>query len=225
MGFNLCPVNLMNMCAGSLETFNLFCRRYRTTLEYIFVPKCLLSSITSAKAFEADPDNTSGYLPIQQTLNINYNFAFCAGNSQRSKKKTKIKWSKFSLEVINTQYLTSLLHDLENGDIDFNDSRKAVDKISKLITHHSASLADLGVVTAKGKNKRNVYIRLSEDVKTARSHCKVAFESWKNNNYSDGSAIDENHRLKRREYRFKLRNFLRQLEARKNHQTLQCSRL
>ena len=117
--------------------------------------------------------------------------------------------------MINTQYVTPLLHHLENGDIDFSDSGKAVDKISKLITHHSASLADPSVVTAKGKNKRNFNVRLPEDVKTARSHCKVAFESWKNNNYSDGNGIDESYRLKRREYRFKLRNFLSQLAAEK----------
>ena len=69
--------------------------------------------------------------------------------------------------------MTPLLHDLEKGDIDFSDSGKSVDKISKLTTHHSASLADPSVVTAKGKNTRNVYVRLPEDVKTARSHCKV----------------------------------------------------
>ena len=71
------------------------------------------------------------------------------------------------------------------------------------------------MVTAKGKDKRNVYVRLPEDVKTARSQCKVAYESWKNNNYSDGNGINENYRLKRREYRFKLRNFLSQFEAEK----------
>ena len=123
--------------------------------------------------------------------------------------------AKFLFEVINTQYVTPLLHDLENGDIDFSDSRKAVDKISKLITHHSASLADLSVMTAKEKNKRTVYVRLPEDVKTARSHCKAAFESWKDNNYFDGNGTNENYRLKRREYRFELRDFLSQLEAEK----------
>ena len=71
------------------------------------------------------------------------------------------------------------------------------------------------MVTANGKNKRNVYVRLPEDVKTVRSHCKVAFESWKNNDYSDGNGINENYCLKRREYRFKLQNFLSQLEAEK----------
>ena len=87
----MCPVNLMNMCAGPLETFNSFCGRYHSTLDYIFVPNCLISSITSAKTFEADPDNTSDHLPIQLTLTINYNLASRTGNSQRSKKKPKIK--------------------------------------------------------------------------------------------------------------------------------------
>ena len=39
--FNMCPVNLMNMCTGPLETFNSFCGRYHTTPDYIFVPNCL----------------------------------------------------------------------------------------------------------------------------------------------------------------------------------------
>ena len=104
----MCPVNLMNMRAGPLETFNSFCGGYHITLDYIFVPNCLLRSITSAKTFEAGLNNTSDHLPIQLTSIINYNFASCAGNSQCSKKKPKIKWSKFSLEVINTQYVTPL---------------------------------------------------------------------------------------------------------------------
>ena len=60
--------------------------------------------------------------------------------------------------------MTPLLHDLENGDIDFSDSGKPVDKISKLITHHPASHTDPSVVAAKRKNKCNVYVRLPEDV-------------------------------------------------------------
>ena len=118
------------------------------------------------------------HLPIQLTLNINYSFASCAGNPQHSKKKPKIKWSKFSLEVINTKYVTPLLHDLENGDIDFSDSGRAVDKISRLIIDHSASLVGPSVVTAKGKNKRNVYVRLLKMLKqlvsTARLHLHVS---------------------------------------------------
>ena len=93
----MCPVNLMNMCAGPLETFNSFCGRYHTALN-IFVPNCVSSSITSAKTFEAYPDNTSDHLPIQLTLTINYNFASCGGNSQRSKKSSKLNGLNFHLK-------------------------------------------------------------------------------------------------------------------------------
>ena len=58
-------------------------------------------------------------------------------------------------------------------------------------------------------------MRLPDDVKTARSHCKIAFESWKEKDYPDGNETSENYRSKCREYRFKLRNFLNQLEAEK----------
>ena len=47
--FNMCPVNLMNMCAGPLETFNSFCGRYHTTLDYMFVPNCLLRQLKHSK--------------------------------------------------------------------------------------------------------------------------------------------------------------------------------
>ena len=85
-----------------------------STLDYIFVPNCLLSSIESAKTFEADSDNTSDHLPIQMTLNftMNDNSASYDGDHPCSEKKYKIFWSKFSLVDINTKYVTPLLYDL-----------------------------------------------------------------------------------------------------------------
>ena len=175
--FNLSPVNLMNMCTGPLETHNSFCGRHHSTLDYIFVPNCLLSSTESAKTFEADPGNAPDHLPIQMTLNftMNANSASYDGDPQCSKKKSKIFWSKFSLVDINTKYVTPLLYDLEKGDIDPTDSERAVEKISKLLIDCSSSLVVPHVKTIKKKNKRNVYVRLPDDVKTARSHCKISF--------------------------------------------------
>ena len=99
--FNLFPVNLMNMCTGPLEEFNLFCGRHHNTLNYIFVPNCLLSSIESAKIFEVDPDNTSDHLPIQMTLNftMNDNSTSYDGDPQCSNKKSKFFGPNFHLQV------------------------------------------------------------------------------------------------------------------------------
>ena len=152
--FNLSPVNLMNMCNGPLETFNSFCGRHHSTLDYIFVPNCLLSSIESAKTSEADSDSTSDHhLPIQMTSNftMNDNSASYDGDPQCSEKKYKIFWSKFSLVDINTKYVTPLLYDLEKGDIDPTDSERAAEKISKLLIDCSASLVVPHVKTIKKK--------------------------------------------------------------------------
>ena len=123
----------MNLCTGPLETFNSFCGRHHSTLDYIFVPNCLLSSIESAKTFEANPDNTFHHLPIQITLNftMNDNSASYNGDLQCSKKKSKIFWSKFSL--IDAKYVTPLLYDLEKGDIDPIDSERAVEKFQNCL--------------------------------------------------------------------------------------------
>ena len=56
--FSLCPVNLMRMCSGPLNTFNSYCGRFHSTIDYIFLPNCLLSSIKFAKTFDDDIDNT-----------------------------------------------------------------------------------------------------------------------------------------------------------------------
>ena len=39
--FNLCPVNLMGTCHGPTETYFSHCGRYRSTLDYIFLPNSL----------------------------------------------------------------------------------------------------------------------------------------------------------------------------------------
>ena len=103
---NLSLVNLMNMCTGPLETLNSFCGRHHSTLDYIFVPNCLRSSIESAKTFEADPDNTSDVPTLNFT--VNGNSTLYNGDPQCSERKSKIFWSKFSLVDINTKYVISI---------------------------------------------------------------------------------------------------------------------
>ena len=58
--FNICLVNLLEQCKG----------RYHSTLDYIFLPKCLLNNIDSPKTFDQDDDNTSDHLPILVNLKL-----------------------------------------------------------------------------------------------------------------------------------------------------------
>ena len=65
--FNLCPVNLLKSWTGPVETYYSHCGRYRSTLDYIFLPNCLLDNILMVKT---EIDNTSDHVPIQ--LNVSY---------------------------------------------------------------------------------------------------------------------------------------------------------
>ena len=89
----------MNMCTAPLETFSSFCRRYHSLLLITFC-SCLLSSIKTARTFEAETDNTSDNLPIQMTLNftVNDNFACCDGNPSVPRKRPKLNGPNFHLK-------------------------------------------------------------------------------------------------------------------------------
>ena len=36
--FNICPINLLIRCKGPLESYNSHCGRYKSTLDYVFLP-------------------------------------------------------------------------------------------------------------------------------------------------------------------------------------------
>ena len=90
--FNLCPVNLIRMCTGPLETFNSYCGRFHSALNYIFLPNCLLSSIKLAKTFDDDDvDNTSDHLPIQLKLcyTVSDSVSTCDEESREGSKDSR----------------------------------------------------------------------------------------------------------------------------------------
>ena len=62
--FNLFPIKLLGLCDGSTDTFISHCGRYRSTLDYIFVPNCLFNEMYSAKTFDLSDENTSDHLSI-----------------------------------------------------------------------------------------------------------------------------------------------------------------
>ena len=95
----------------------------------------------------------------------------------------------------------------------FTDSAATVDKIADLLIGHSFPLADTRLKPCKKKNKRAIYVKLPADVKIARSQCKAAFDSWKDNKYPGDNEIHNVYRSKRKDYRSRLRCFLNQVEA------------
>ena len=151
----------MRMCTGPLETFHSYCGRFHSTLDYMFLPNCLLSSIKSAKTFNDDVDNISDHLSIQLKLcyTVSDSVSTCDEGSREGSKdsisKLKIHWSKFPSETINRIYKSPLLLDLEKISMSsFTDSAAAVDKITDPLIGHSLTLADTRLKPCKKKNKR-----------------------------------------------------------------------
>ena len=95
----------------------------------------------------------------------------------------------------------------------FIDSAAAVDKITDLLIGHSLPLAYTRLKPCKKKNKRAIYVKLPADVKIARSQCKAAFDSWKENKYPGDNEIHSVYRSKRKDYRSRLQCFLNQVET------------
>ena len=78
------------------------CGRHRSTLDYIFVPNCLLGNIISCKTFDMQIENTSDHLPI--TLELTYPTSsldiITDDFASDLESNPKIDWSKFSQEEI-----------------------------------------------------------------------------------------------------------------------------
>ena len=141
--FDLCPTNLLSTCRGPLETFVSHCGRFKSTIDYIFLPNCLFDSIVSSKVFEQTIDNTSDHLPVK--LEINYSVNSCAAlsvdNSSNTGVRDKIRWSKFTMENILTSYASPIAEELNNMNLaNYNSLANSAEQIKNFMLEHSAPL-------------------------------------------------------------------------------------
>ena len=117
-------MNLLKSCIGPVETYCSHCGRYRSTLDYIFLPNCLLDNILLVKTFDLEIDNISDHVPIQ--LNVGYSSRLLNEQDNQSIDshgfKQKVHWSRFSQEEINGEFVAPLLSSLASVDHgDLND--------------------------------------------------------------------------------------------------------
>ena len=100
--------------------------------------------------------------------------------------------------VLVDSYCNKTLPKSRRQTVDSNDSAETV---TNLLLQNSVSLVKKNCKTNK-KNKS--FVRLLEEVKVSRYHGKVAFNDWKQLNFSlEGDARDI-YRAKRKDYRSKL---------------------
>ena len=199
-----------------IEAYNAVCphcERYKSTIDYIFLPNCLYHNIVSCITFERDIENTSDHVPVKLQIEFSTDWHINTINDTNSYSgsKLKVNWSKFSQEEIERNYTTPISADLENmTSVESDNYTDYTENLTKILLQHSHPLVKS---IRKTKNNKKVYLKLPDDVKVARSQGKAAFNSWKQLEFpSEGIAHDTCH-VKRKEYRQKLRNFLEQREA------------
>ena len=211
--FNLCSINLLANCSGPLETFVSHCGRYKSTLDYIFLPNCPSDKIVSCKTFENSIDNTSDHLLIKLQLNCyNISVTFSANNNlSNNAGKHKIKWGKISKNEIESCYTVPIDFEMSTSSMsDYNSLLDAPELIITFLMKHSAPFVK--ITKPRSKTRRKNYMKLPVYFKVARAEGISAFYSWK----QSGFPTDDTHvayLAMCREYRQKLRKFLNQSET------------
>ena len=206
--FNVCPVNLLSLCEGPLVTYNSFCGKHRSTIDYIFLPNCLQDKIIFARTFDFDVDNTSDHQPIIMKLNYHSNgVQLSADRDSVSNLKQKINWSKFNQAFIQANYVAPRLSEIALLDpVDLNHSDKLSEFITTIILKSSLSVVTPGTTGIK-KRKHGIYAKLPVNVKESPSLCTSAFESWKQADFVAGCTEHVLYVAKRKDYRSTLRAF------------------
>ena len=211
--FNLCPINLLTICDGPLEAYFSHSGKYRSTIDYIFLPNCLQNSIFMSKTFHLAIDNTSDHQPVIAKLDYSIPDVLYEQHCPNSTTKQKINWSNISQETVNVRYVDPLLSDISELNIPSSIEQTALtETITDLLLKNSLSLVSPRPFCNK-KRKQGVYVSLPDDVKDSCTLCKEAFVSWKQIEFSMESSEHDFYRAKRRDYRSSLRKFLNQLEC------------
>ena len=123
---NICTINLLRRCKGSLESYN-------PTAGDIIRPWITFFCLTVCSAIlnllnhlNFDVDNTSDHLPVLVNLRISERILIVLTSYSQSDSgpgvKQKVHWSNFSRETVTEKYVTPLLADL--ADVDLNGSNE-----------------------------------------------------------------------------------------------------
>ena len=170
----------MSLCEGPLAhaTYNLFCGKYRSTIDYVFLLSCLQDKIIFPITFDFDVDNTSDHQPIILKLNYHWTGVQLSANPDSVRNlKQKIHWSKFNQDFVQANYVTSFLSEIAMIDtVDLNHTDELPEFITTIILKSSLSLVTRSITGIK-KRKHGIYAKLPANVKESRSPCTSAFES------------------------------------------------
>ena len=101
--FNLTAVNLLGNSSGHLETSISHCGRFRSTIDNITIPNCVINSVLYSRMFESCIENTSDHLPVLAKINLDSLSLFKNGVAEIT-RRPEIHWADFDKYEIEEKY-------------------------------------------------------------------------------------------------------------------------
>ena len=207
--FNLTAVNLMGNSSGPLETYISHSGRFRSTIDYIIIPNCVINSVLYSRTFESCVENTSDHLPVLAKISLDGLSLFKSSVAEIT-RRPKIRWSEFDKYEIEEKYAKPLSAVLDNLDLDAGSTsltQALIDTISK-ISFGLLSKTN----TCKTFKAGKIYIKLPLTIKSAKSKLNDLYRVWEDNNFSVDDESHVMYILQRSIYRNELRKFLHNTE-------------
>ena len=72
----------------------LFCGRFRSTIDYIIIPNCVINSVLYSRTFESCVENTSDHLPVLAKISLD-GLSLFKNSVAEITRRHKIRWSDF----------------------------------------------------------------------------------------------------------------------------------
>ena len=170
--FGMIAVNMMPMTRGPLNTFN--SGMGSSTIDYIAVPSSLSSSVLECEVLNDEILNTSDHSAIRSVFDI-----VCGESEQTAcKKKSRIKWSKLSREIIHSTY-TSKVDSLASVILTENDvahfNKAQVDNTIDFLVSEMDKISNM---LPKSKYRPNVRPYWNEKLKLLKKTKVVNYRNW-----------------------------------------------
>ena len=164
--FNLCSVDLLETCQGPTESYVSHCGRFRSTIDYVCIPNCLINLIAQRHLNQTPIIYLTTCLSkwLSNTLIRATNRVLVLKNSPAG--QNFIGLINYYCDEIYNKYVQPLFRDLKKVS---DSSPLKADQITKLITSNSSQL----LCPKKKKRGKSVFVRLPVGVKTVRSFSKA----------------------------------------------------
>ena len=209
--FTLFATNLDCQCTGPLETFSFDDGRYKSTVDYIILPKCFSHLIKASSVYLWESDNLSDHVPVGVTIELTP-LSDCLENSTSAVShftRKYIPWQKYSPSQIESIYTKPLNIALSDFKSDHHSYHSFGDLNNIIWSVFENNMKIYKSDPKSGLEKKNTVLWLLQEARNIKRELSAAFNQWKSESeLIDGDSYFYYRNKKKTEDRQALRNFI-----------------